>query len=124
MPWGAVASVVLAGIIMALWGYYLLSSASSNPSAASLPRYTANIPLTPSGLTPPPTLPPPPQMTPQELKSRLDGGSRIIILDARPFEEYAKSHIPGAISMPLLEIVPRFRELPRPSTIVTYGACL
>src|SRR5439155_18499798 len=38
---------------------------------------------------------------------------RIVLVDARPVAEYASGHIPGAISVPVDELHPRLRELPK-----------
>lgn len=39
-------------------------------------------------------------MTPQEAKARMDSGDSVIILDVRRADEYAHSHIPGAVLLP------------------------
>jgi rhodanese-related sulfurtransferase/DNA-binding transcriptional ArsR family regulator len=41
-------------------------------------------------------------------------------LDVRPAEEYASSHIDGALSIPLAELEQRMGELPRDRVIVAY----
>ena len=41
-------------------------------------------------------------------------------VDVRDREAYDKSHIPGAISMPLREIFERYTELSRDHTLVFY----
>ena len=52
-----------------------------------------------------------PHITPEALKSRLDSGEHIVILDARPMEEYRRMNIPGGIDSPGAELVYRVREL-------------
>lgn len=42
------------------------------------------------------------------------------VIDVRPVEEYEAAHIPGAISVPLAELVERLPELPRDAEIVAY----
>jgi len=44
----------------------------------------------------------------------------IVLVDARPEEEYAIGHLPGAVSLPVDAIPLRMRELPMGKTIVTY----
>ncbi len=44
----------------------------------------------------------------------------IVLVDARPEEEYAAGHLPGAISLPVDAIPMRMRDLPMGKTIVTY----
>lgn len=54
-----------------------------------------------------------------ELIRRLDAGE-VTLIDVRPHEEYLAGHIPGAISMPLAELVGRLAELPAAHEIVAY----
>jgi rhodanese-related sulfurtransferase len=58
-------------------------------------------------------------ITREELVARTDDGS-VLILDVRPWEEYAAGHIPGAISVPLAELESRVATLPPVSEIVAY----
>lgn len=51
------------------------------------------------------------------LKRRMKNG-RVCILDVRPREEYQQGHIPGALSVPLLECKKRLKELPNNRTLV------
>lgn len=52
-----------------------------------------------------------PHITPRALKSRLDAGESIVILDARPLEEYQRMNIPGGIDTPGAELVYRVHDL-------------
>jgi 3-mercaptopyruvate sulfurtransferase SseA len=61
-----------------------------------------------------------PRISVQELKERLDAGASVIVIDARPYEDYAARHISGAISMPLADVSSRYDELPRTEEIVFY----
>jgi hypothetical protein len=61
-----------------------------------------------------------PRMTPQELKSLLDAGEKVIIVDTRSRASYEASHIAGAGSIPYGEIGSRYRELPKGPKIVLY----
>jgi rhodanese-related sulfurtransferase len=45
---------------------------------------------------------------------------QIILLDVRPAEEYAASHLPQARSMPVTELEARLGELPKDKEIVAY----
>ena len=58
-----------------------------------------------------------------QLKQEYDRGAQMIILDARPKQDYDMDHITGAISMPFFEVEQRYKELPRDTWIVTYCAC-
>lgn len=44
----------------------------------------------------------------------------VTVLDVRPVEEYRAGHIPGAISVPLKELMLRLSELPQDQEIVAY----
>jgi len=43
-----------------------------------------------------------------------------VVVDVRPEEEYARGHLPGAVSMPLEQVQQRLGELPQDRTIVAY----
>src|SRR5439155_27239536 len=49
-----------------------------------------------------------------------DRSKEIVILDARPANEYAAGHIPGAISVPVDELNPRLEQLPKGKEYVAY----
>ncbi len=36
----------------------------------------------------------------EQLKSYLHGGQKVVLIDARPADEYRQAHIPGAINVP------------------------
>ena len=58
------------------------------------------------------------------LKTLLDQGLRLVLVDVRPAEEYQKGHIPGARSLSLDEPADKFRELPQGGAlIVLYCDC-
>ncbi len=44
----------------------------------------------------------------------------VTVLDVRPLEEYNAGHIPGALSIPLKELMLRLTELPHDQEIVAY----
>ena len=44
----------------------------------------------------------------------------VTVLDVRPVEEYNAGHIPGALSIPLKELMLRLNELPHDQEIVAY----
>jgi rhodanese-related sulfurtransferase/DNA-binding transcriptional ArsR family regulator len=55
----------------------------------------------------------------KELFRRMRDGL-VTLIDARPEEEFAAGHLPGAINLPLSELKRRLRELPRDQEIVAY----
>lgn len=59
-------------------------------------------------------------VTKEELWQRLQKGTRVVVLDVRPQEEYRAGHIPKARSIPLAELKQRLDELPRTAEIVAY----
>ena len=63
-----------------------------------------------------------PRITVEELKSRLDGGAKILILDVRSRSSYASSDvsIKGAVRIAPDELNDRARELPVDGEVVTY----
>jgi len=71
------------------------------------------------------------EITPTELKSRLDSGNEMIVVDMRQAWEYQSGHIPGAKHMFIQEIPARVNELPQDVDIVfqcwhgntSQGAC-
>ena len=59
-----------------------------------------------------------PRITPAELK-RLQEHKQVVIVDSRPYEEYHRMNIPGAIDMPGAELAWRIHDLaPQPDTVV------
>jgi len=44
----------------------------------------------------------------------------VTVLDARPPEEFAKGHVPGAVNIPIEQLERRMRELPKRREIVAY----
>ncbi|UYM04309.1 ArsR/SmtB family transcription factor [Solicola gregarius] len=54
-----------------------------------------------------------------DLHRRINDGTTILI-DVRPAAEYARGHLPGAISMPLSDLHRRIDELPEDADIVAY----
>jgi rhodanese-related sulfurtransferase len=60
-------------------------------------------------------------ITPYGLKSLLEkGGKDVFVLDVRAPEDFAKGHIPGATSIPLLDLAGKLGALPKDKTIVAY----
>jgi rhodanese-related sulfurtransferase len=54
-----------------------------------------------------------PSIGPAELKAKLDGGEKVVIVDSRPFPEYHARNIPGGVCVPGGELVYRIEELTR-----------
>jgi rhodanese-related sulfurtransferase len=60
-----------------------------------------------------------PAITAAELDRRRRAGEKIVVLDSRPLDEYARFHVPGAITCPGAELVLRFADVvAEPDTLV------
>lgn len=59
------------------------------------------------------------QISIKEFRQRLRDGQTLII-DVRPPEEFARGHIPGAVSLPLAELRQRMDELPDGRDVIAY----
>jgi rhodanese-related sulfurtransferase len=58
------------------------------------------------------------EVSPHELKARLDNGDNLIVVDMRQPWEYQSGHIPGAMPMFINEIPARMNELPKDTDVV------
>ena len=56
---------------------------------------------------------------PEELLERARAGE-VVVLDARPAEEYRAGHIAGALSIPVAELERRLAEVPRGKEVIAY----
>lgn len=67
---------------------------------------------------------PEPEMTTAALAARLAAGERIILFDTREPDEYARSHLPGALRVapdaPASAILAQYRALMADATVVVY----
>jgi len=60
-----------------------------------------------------------PRIPPEELKRLTDSGTKLLILDSRPFDEYHRMNIPGGIDAPGAELAYRVHDLaPGPETLI------
>jgi len=60
------------------------------------------------------------EITPVELKKRLDAGDQLFILDVREPNEYQINRIPGSTLIPLGELPRRYQELPSDVEIIAH----
>jgi adenylyltransferase/sulfurtransferase len=60
------------------------------------------------------------EITPEDLKQRLDRGDKVFILDVRNPEEFQICRIPGSTLLPLPELAQRFAELPKDREMVVH----
>lgn len=63
-----------------------------------------------------------PQITPTEVKAKLDAGEPVVLIDVRQPEEYAVCRIAGSTLIPLGEVQRRVEEIEAPdgSLVVVY----
>jgi len=59
-----------------------------------------------------------PNISPQELKRRLEAGESLQVLDVREPWEWAIVHLPDSLHVPLQELPRRLQELPKDRPIV------
>ena len=52
-----------------------------------------------------------PRINGAELKHRLEGGEPVVIVDSRPFEAYHAATVPGAVNVPVAELIRETRNL-------------
>lgn len=57
-------------------------------------------------------------ITAEQLKSRLDNGDKLHLIDVREDEEVAQGIIPGAIHLPLGQVPHRLDEIPREDEVI------
>jgi rhodanese-related sulfurtransferase len=58
------------------------------------------------------------EVSPEQLKARLDRGDNVVVVDLRQASEYDAGHIPGAVSLFIEEVPLRLSELPTDVDIV------
>ncbi|CAN5909234.1 metalloregulator ArsR/SmtB family transcription factor [soil metagenome] len=58
-------------------------------------------------------------VTLKDLRQLMRAGD-VTVLDVRPAEEFNAGHIPGALSMPVLALKRRLRELPKSREVIAY----
>jgi rhodanese-related sulfurtransferase len=60
-----------------------------------------------------------PRIPPEELRRLQDSGTRLVILDSRPYNEYHRMNIPGGVDVPGAELAYRVHDLaPDPDTLI------
>ena len=55
-----------------------------------------------------------------ELKARVDTGEALKIIDVRGYGDYARGHLPGAVSIPLAVLPYSLEEIPTDVPVVLY----
>ncbi|MFC1968784.1 rhodanese-like domain-containing protein [Chloroflexota bacterium] len=92
------------------------SSTTPTPTPSPTPK-----PTNPSGELPPSSyLPEVPRIGVEEVKSKLDAGINLVIIDSRSENSYDQSHIAGAISIPSKTMAEPYSDFDGYDEIVTY----
>ena len=58
-------------------------------------------------------------ITPQQLRELLDKQHKVVIVDVRAAEEFAASHVKGAINIPAHKLAAEIGEFTKETTVVT-----
>ncbi len=64
-----------------------------------------------------------PTLRSDALKRLLDVREPVVLVDMRKPAEYKAGHLPGAISLPVIELERRYREIPKGPRVVLYCGC-
>lgn len=101
----------IGGLTLVLVGLAGLWIASQSSPATTTPTTVANQQNIP--------FPEVPRIPLAEAKAKFDAGTALIV-DTRSAEDYAQSHIPNALSLPLADMNTQNPDLPRDAEIITY----
>src|SRR5215813_1005705 len=58
------------------------------------------------------------QIAPEDLRKLIDKNTKTLIIDVREPDEFEKETIKGAINIPLVQIEPKLRDIPKDTTLV------
>ena len=60
-----------------------------------------------------------PRVPPQQIRELIENGTKLVVLDSRPYDEYHRMNIPGGVDVPGAELIWRVHDLaPDPETLV------
>jgi rhodanese-related sulfurtransferase len=62
-------------------------------------------------------------VTAEQVKVFLDAREKIVLVDLRPVQDFQKTRLPGARSLPMKELDKRFHEIPKSGRVVLYCDC-
>ena len=109
---------MLAITLLILIAVILPGCGQANPIPTRSPEVQSSNNSTES--PPSPYLPKIPRISVDEVKTKLDAGANLVIIDARSQASYNKSHIAGAISLPLKTMAAPYSNLDGHDQIITY----
>ena len=64
-----------------------------------------------------------PTLRSDAVKRLLDVKEPLVLVDMRKPAEYQAAHLPGAISLPMVDLARRYREIPRSARVILYCQC-
>ena len=64
-----------------------------------------------------------PTLRSDAVKRLLDVREPVVLVDMRKPAEYKAGHLPGAISLPMVELERRYREIPKGPRVILYCGC-
>jgi len=62
-------------------------------------------------------------ITAEETKRLLDGGAPVVVVDVRSASNFGKSHLKGALSIPVDDLLSRYGEIPTGSAVIVCASC-
>lgn len=58
------------------------------------------------------------QTSPEDLRRLIDKNTKTLIIDVRDAEEFEKETIKGAVNIPLAQLEPKLKDIPKDTTLV------
>ncbi len=109
--------------LLALMRGWSSGSAVRLAPASPAPIPLGHVPLNPNGPAAEGFFAYPASTPADAVKTQLDRGAKMTLIDARPPADYVNEHIAGAVSVPFYDPAPYLSGLPRDSWLVAYCAC-
>jgi cytochrome c oxidase cbb3-type subunit 3/ubiquinol-cytochrome c reductase cytochrome c subunit len=110
-------------VLSALRDWQRSAPPALKPPAKLPPLPLGPVPLHPKGPEPDGFLPTPQTTKLDVVKTQLDRGARMALLDARAPSDYTAEHIADAVSIPFYDPDPYVDRLPRDAWLVCYCSC-
>jgi cytochrome c oxidase cbb3-type subunit 3 len=110
-------------VLALLRGWQRTAPLTRKPPAKLPPLPLGAVPIHPNGPEPVGFTATPQSTKIEVVKSQLDAGARMALLDARAPSDYIGEHITGGVSVPFYEPEPYFDQLPKDAWLVCYCSC-
>jgi hypothetical protein len=113
--------MLLALVLVVSMATFTACSGEETSTPTPTPSPTTPAPTPPGAELPPSAyLPEVPRIGIEEVKAKLDAGANLIIVDSRFETSHEKSHIVGAISLPITAMAEPYSDLEGYDEIITY----